>query len=168
MQSARSSYGDIRTLLRDAKPRSVLAVGQEACQHVGAYREDPHCHIEQLPELRDISRLSKLGAYDVALVAGVLERLARAEAAALIAAIRDLHARRAFFLVPIGPDWEGHASRWEQNDLFGYGMRFLHAYGNSERPVHLYEFDISTYKATPDWLNPKFWAHPELFGKFRW
>lgn len=33
-------------------------------------------------------------------------------------------------------------------------------------PVYL--FDIETYKRTPDWLNARHWANPELWGKYRW
>lgn len=33
-------------------------------------------------------------------------------------------------------------------------------------PVYL--FDIETYKHTPDWLNARNWANPELWGKYRW
>ena len=32
----------------------------------------------------------------------------------------------------------------------------------------IYNFHIDSYKPTPDWLNDKFWAHPELFDKYRW
>lgn len=27
--------------------------------------------------------------------------------------------------------------------------------------VALYQFDLATYKQVPDWLNARFWAHPE-------
>ena len=27
--------------------------------------------------------------------------------------------------------------------------------------VTIYQFDISTYKQVPDWLNARYWAHPE-------
>ncbi|MFP4252452.1 MAG: DUF6231 family protein [Guyparkeria sp.] len=32
----------------------------------------------------------------------------------------------------------------------------------------MYLFDIETYKRTPDWLNARNWANPELWGKYRW
>ncbi|KTG17767.1 hypothetical protein AUR63_06500 [Guyparkeria sp. XI15] len=32
----------------------------------------------------------------------------------------------------------------------------------------VYQFDIETYKDTPDWLNPRNWANPELWDKYRW
>ena len=31
-----------------------------------------------------------------------------------------------------------------------------------------YLFDIKTYKPVPDWLNPRFWANPENWDKYRW
>jgi len=31
-----------------------------------------------------------------------------------------------------------------------------------------YCFDIDHYKTTPDWLNPRHWANPELWDKYRW
>jgi predicted deacetylase len=27
--------------------------------------------------------------------------------------------------------------------------------------VRVYAYDLDTYKSTPDWLNARFWAHPE-------
>ena len=32
----------------------------------------------------------------------------------------------------------------------------------------VYQFDIHDYKQTPDWLNPRNWANPELWDKYRW
>ena len=31
-----------------------------------------------------------------------------------------------------------------------------------------YLFDLKTYKPAPDWLNPKFWANPQNWNKYRW
>ena len=27
--------------------------------------------------------------------------------------------------------------------------------------LNIYDYDLDTYKSVPDWLNPRFWAHPE-------
>jgi hypothetical protein len=29
-------------------------------------------------------------------------------------------------------------------------------------------FDIHTYKEVPDWLNAKYWANPQNWGKYWW
>lgn len=45
------------------------------------------------------------------------------------------------------------------NDFLSFGMqRLVEA---DEHGRSLYLFDLHTYKPTPDWLNPRFWAHPE-------
>jgi hypothetical protein len=32
---------------------------------------------------------------------------------------------------------------------------------DAEGPVRIYHYDLDTYKTVPDWLNARFWAHPE-------
>ncbi|MDA8127669.1 MAG: DUF6231 family protein [Betaproteobacteria bacterium] len=32
---------------------------------------------------------------------------------------------------------------------------------DSAENVRIYEYDLTTYKTVPDWLNSRFWAHPE-------
>lgn len=32
---------------------------------------------------------------------------------------------------------------------------------DSPNNMNLYEYDLDTYKTVPDWLNARYWAHPE-------
>lgn len=41
------------------------------------------------------------------------------------------------------------------------GLGFERLYASADGASHLYSHDIATYKAVPDWLNAKYWAHPE-------
>ena len=34
--------------------------------------------------------------------------------------------------------------------------------------LHLFTYDLLDYKQVPDWLNAKFWANPQNFGKYWW
>lgn len=38
----------------------------------------------------------------------------------------------------------------------------------TELPEPVFNYDIRDYKHTPDWLNARNWANPELWGKYRW
>ncbi|MEJ2059278.1 MAG: DUF6231 family protein [Acidihalobacter sp.] len=96
--------------------------------------------------------------WDCAVLAGALEQLPRSEGEHLISSLRDIYARRLYILVDAATD------RWPARDLIAFGLSEV---GRSETQV-LYRYDVSTYKRTPDWLNPRFWAHPELWDKFRW
>ncbi len=68
--------------------------------------------------------------------------------------LRDLLARQV--LVVARPE---HADRLR---ALGFGQ-----FGQLEGwPV--WQFNILAYKQVPDWLNARFWANPENFGKYRW
>lgn len=98
--------------------------------------------------------------YDLAIVAQTLERLPREDAGMLLSRLRDLHSKRFLALVRLDGD-----SGWSNTDLIAYGMkrcaRFPGGYA-------LFRFNIHDYKDTPDWLNARYWAHPERWGKERW
>ena len=49
------------------------------------------------------------------------------------------------------------------NMFFGYGYKYYGPSSNSKVQVFIY--DISEYKDSPDWLNSKNWANPELWEK---
>jgi hypothetical protein len=44
------------------------------------------------------------------------------------------------------------------NDFLAFGMQRL---AEADDGHVLYLFDLHTYKPAPDWLNSKYWAHPE-------
>jgi hypothetical protein len=44
------------------------------------------------------------------------------------------------------------------NDFLAFGMQRL---AEADDGYLLYLFDLHTYKPAPDWLNSKYWAHPE-------
>ena len=49
--------------------------------------------------------------------------------------------------------------------LQSLGFLLLEQYSNKDS---LFYFDIYDYKRIPDWLNSRFWANPERWGKERW
>ena len=49
------------------------------------------------------------------------------------------------------------------NILFSYGYKYFGLSDNDKVQVFIY--DISEYKDSPDWLNNKNWANPELWEK---
>jgi hypothetical protein len=40
-------------------------------------------------------------------------------------------------------------------------LGFTLAAVDAEAAKRIHEYDLSTYKTVPDWLNARFWAHPE-------
>jgi hypothetical protein len=41
-------------------------------------------------------------------------------------------------------------------------------FSRDEQVLTLFTYDLREYKQVPDWLNAKFWANPEMFGKYWW
>jgi hypothetical protein len=159
----------LKDLVKKFNPRSILVIGPVGEEFFAHYVTDPsRCRMDVLA-VEDIGqRLDTLGRYDLVFVSHVLERLDKTAAGNLISKLRDLHGSRLIMVVPIGTDWHGHASLWEKIDLLGYGLVQVGGYMHQGRPVHIYAYDIATYKTTPDWLNARYWAHPELFNKHWW
>jgi hypothetical protein len=82
----------------------------------------------------------------------------------LIARLRDRHCRRLLLGIQVP---QASTNGWTRTELFALGLVALSTAADS-RGRHWYYHDISDYKATPDWLNGRYWAHPERFGKYYW
>jgi hypothetical protein len=150
---------EILAWLHQAEPERVLLVCPEDSslyRAVTQVRERAR-HLE--PERATPEALSGT-AYDLAVVADTLERLPRKDAGMLLSRLRDLHSKRFLALVRLGGD-----GNWSNTDLIAYGMKHC---GDFPDDYALYRFNIYDYKDTPDWLNAKYWAHPERWGKERW
>lgn len=162
------SCADTVALLRLLQPRRFLLAGasQTLASAVAAALADVHIEQKSLDELR--RDIDQLPIYDVIVLVNVVEKLDKGEADALLGRLRDLHARHLLVFVPMGGAWTGSASHWQQTDLLALGFSLYKRYAIDQRDLHLYCFELDTYKPTPEWLNNKYWANPELFGKYRW
>lgn len=143
-----------------AAPRTLLALGPDAGQPLDAYAAaHGECALTAMPT----ADWDGMGSFDLVFVAGVVEHLSKGEATTLLCRLRDRHARRLYVVLPMGREWASHASVWEQNDLIALGMERVGVC--AEERLHLYRFDIHTYKPAPEWFNSKYWANPELWDK---
>lgn len=160
---------DLVKLLEQQEPASILAIGAPALECVSIYAAShPQASIDRLEGPDFLQTLEGRGRYALCVVAGTLEHMGKEAAGQLIARLRDVHAERLYVVVPIGETRQGFASHWELSELIGYGLKAIADYGEEPEHLQLFEFDIATYKDTPDWLNAKYWAHPERWDKERW
>lgn len=152
-------------------PASVLAIGAGADALLAQYhRAHPESRIVYLDPDGSLDghglldALAEQGRFDFVLLRGVLERIDEDAGAHLMARLRDLHAPR--FCVVLGDVDAGH--RWSASELVAMGLSHWSTERLGEIALEVYGFDLGTYKATPDWLNARHWAHPEHWGKYRW
>ncbi|QKT04797.1 hypothetical protein HUS23_13740 [Ectothiorhodospiraceae bacterium 2226] len=146
-------------LLDDIRPKTILVVDPHAEPLPSAAGTEGAriTHVRADP----MSAVEGLERFDFGVVANTLERLDAKAAGALLAGLRDLHSGRFVALAPIGAGWQGMASVWEENDLLAFGMTLMARYQVAQGPLALYHFNLADYKTTPDWLNSRYWAHPE-------
>ncbi|MDF2445270.1 MAG: hypothetical protein K0S46_506 [Moraxellaceae bacterium] len=101
-------------------------------------------------------QMERAGLAVAMLPAGMEQRDARQ----LIAALRDLLARQLLVFVP--------ESLLDDTALLGLALTRQARFELDGTPWQAWSYDIRTYKSVPDWLNPKFWANPENWDRFRW
>ena len=95
-------------------------------------------------------------------IAHLPSSLTASQALHLLSSLRDLHARQVLAFIPID------AFNWHAADLLALGMQRHARFEQEQQLIEAWSFDIKTYKPVPDWLNPRFWANPENWNKFRW
>lgn len=87
---------------------------------------------------------------------GKLDNQAFASLTHSLTRLRDLLARRVLVLA--------HADFTQLLRALGFSQ----IEQLPESQLIIWQFNILSYKQIPDWLNSKFWANPENWGKFRW
>jgi len=76
----------------------------------------------------------------------------------IISKLRDLLAERVLVITC------ENSNSWSTNTMLGFGFKRIAELKNYQA----WGFDINTYKEVPDWLNAKFWANPQNWGKYWW
>ncbi len=99
--------------------------------------------------------------FDFVLIKDLLETLDHEKAEHVIAQVRDIHAREVLLIL-------SNNSEWKTTDLIGLGLRQIAETEQQNETFHAWYFARDNYKKVPDWLNNRYWANPEKFGKYRW
>lgn len=153
----------LRAVLTDVGPHSVMVIGDALAPTVKSLTSSG-VSLTCLASAEATEGITALGIHDLALV--------QADAAlpaegidVLLSRLRDVHARKV--LVIVSSELDGGS--WRRQALIGLGFTpYGQAAGVAGERLFLYQFDIATYKTTPDWLSPSNWANPELWDKYRW
>lgn len=160
--SSRTPQQALAALLARYTPERLLLVGSRELPAIDAFiQAHPSCHIAHtnsatLPDEVAAQR------FDLALVVDCLEHLPKRAALQLLGGIRNLNASRMAVLVDL------QACEWQETDFFALALQASECFQRNEQTLNLFTYDLLDYKQVPDWLNAKFWANPENFGKFWW
>jgi hypothetical protein len=100
--------------------------------------------------------------FDLALAVDCLEHLPKRNGLNLLGGIRNLNASRIAVLADLA------ASGWQETDFFSLALQASERFQRDDQVLTLFTYDLLDYKQVPDWLNSRFWANPENFGKYWW
>ena len=159
--SLQSPQQALAALLDQSVPASLLHVGHSDLPAVEAFSDSHHCQIDRTPSAPLPAELTNRR-YDLALVADCLEHLPKRDGLQLLGGIRNLNASRIAVLVDL------NACDWQATDFFALALQISARFERDEQTLTLFTYDLLDYKQVPDWLNAKFWANPQMFGKYWW
>lgn len=152
----------LAALLEQSVPTRLLHVGRSDLPAVEAFS---HSHQDsQIARAQTAPLPEELAnrRYDLALVADCLEHLPKRDGLQLLGGIRNLNASRIAVLVDLS------ACDWQATDFFALALQLSARFERGEQTLTLFTYDLLEYKQVPDWLNAKFWANPQMFGKYWW
>lgn len=150
-------------ILDKYQPRRLLCISTAPVPAAMAYCEQSaECECVNTAEVPLPAQLANQR-YDLAIVANELERLDKRAGTQLLAGLRNLSVSRMAVLVD-----HSLTSDWQETDFFALALQRSARFEQGDRRLTLYTYDLAEYKQVPDWLNSKYWANPEMFGKYWW
>lgn len=160
--SPRTPQQALAALLARYTPQRLLLVGADALPAVAAFQAaHPDCQVAHAAAGALPAELAAQR-FDLALIVDCLEHLPKRAGLELLGGIRNLNASRLAVLVDL------QASAWQETDFFALALQASERFQRDEQTLSLFTYDLLDYKQVPDWLNAKFWANPENFGKYWW
>ncbi len=152
----------LAAMLDHYAPRHILHVGRSDQPALAAYAEThPEYQLDRA-ETAPLPEKLALQRYDLALFVDCLEHLPKRNGLELLGSVRNLNASRMAVLVDLD------ASGWKTTDFYALALQVSERFQRDGQTLTLFTYDLLQYKQVPDWLNARFWANPEMFGKYWW
>ncbi|HHB11783.1 MAG TPA: hypothetical protein ENK62_01115 [Chromatiales bacterium] len=157
----------LRRALQDAQPERVIHVQSERDRcALGAVLETLEPQPEVLSPHRILAaRPASPPTGTVCVTCGRMGLADQRRAEHVLARLRDLYCQRVLLVTPLDAR-EPHG--WPEAQLRALGFLRLLRTGQAGTDWGLFGFDLYDYKTTPDWLNPRYWANPHLWNRYRW
>jgi len=160
--SIRTPQQALAALLDQQAPQQLLLIGASQFPALAAFAaahpDTQITHVAPGPLPAHVAAQR----FDLALAIDCLEHLTLRDGLQLLAGIRNLNASRIAVLADLA------ACGWSNTDFYSLALQASERFKRDEQVLTLYTYDVREYKQVPDWLNARFWANPENFGKYWW
>lgn len=158
--------GELQSFVEAKSPQSVLVVQQSQLEVLTNLDDS---RTRRYKRWRDyLNQASGSDQYELAVVVCDQQSCDDERFSHLIARLRDVDCAQLLLACSIDS-----ALLEERYDTYfrALGFKRLRAYVSQKKnqpSAYLYYFNLYDYKETPDWLNERFWANPEMWDKARW
>jgi DNA-binding transcriptional LysR family regulator len=160
--SSRTPQQALAALLAQHAPQSLLVIGSDQLPALQAFlAAHPECRYAHAPAGELPAELAAQR-FDLAIFVDCLEHLNKRSGLQLLAGVRNLNASKLAVLVDVS------ACDWQLSDFYSLALQASEQFQRDQQMLTLFTYDLREYKQVPDWLNAKFWANPQLFGKYWW
>ncbi|WP_409273723.1 DUF6231 family protein [Pseudomonas sp. KCJK9111] len=159
--SQRTPQQALAALLERVTPQRVLLVGTRFPALDAFLLAHPEASLASAPPGPLPAELAAQR-FDLALLVDCLEHLPKRNGLELLGGIRNLNASRVAVLADLT------ACGWQDTDFFALALSASEKFQRDQQVLSLFTYDLHDYKQVPDWLNARFWANPENFGKYWW
>lgn len=159
--SLRTPQQALAALLERVTPQRLLLVGTQFPALDAFLLAHPQVSIATAPP-GPLPAALAAQRYDLALLVDCLEHLPKRNGLELLGGIRNLNASRVAVLADLA------ACGWLDTDFFALALSASERFQRDQQVLSLFTYDLHDYKQVPDWLNARFWANPENFGKYWW
>lgn len=159
--SSRTPQQALASLLEHHAPRRLLLVGARFPAMDAFAQAHPDTEIA-VTEAGPLPAALAAQRFDLALLVDCLEHLPKRSGLELLGGIRNLNSSRVVVLADLA------ACGWEDRDFYSLALQASERFQRDQQTLSLFTYDLRDYKQVPDWLNAKFWANPQNFGKYWW
>ncbi len=161
--STRTPQQSLAALLEREEPARLLVVAGAELPAIQAFcASHADCRLIHVTAADQLPPEVAAQRFDLAIVADCLEHMGKRAGLELIAGIRNLNASRLAVVIDL------QACDWLEADFYSLAMQASERFQREEQTLTLFTYDLHDYKQIPDWLNARFWANPQNFGKYWW
>jgi len=154
-----SLSSQLSLILRDLaadKDRVVLLAGASA---IAACASAHNTRSVILTTPLPITQLYDLPQFDLAIISDLIDATDKTTVIQWLSRLRHCHTPHLLLMVPVP-----YPADWQLCDFLSLGMEKM----AEDTHMQLFSYQIEYYRSKHDWLNSKYWAHPENYDKYRW
>lgn len=160
--SSRTPQQALAALLDRYAPQRLLVVGAARFPALDAFAAAHPATTVATAQPGELPEALAAQRFDLAVVIDCLEHLPKPTGHRLLGGIRNLNANRLAVLADLD------ACEWSETDFYALALQASERFQRDAQVLTLFTYDLHEYKQVPDWLNARFWANPENFGKYWW